>query len=157
MNEEVKSGLGGWLILVGIGVVFSPIKLVNQMKSLYVPLFQDGSIELLTNPGSEYYIPGFKPLLYGEIIVNLITFILGLFLIYLFFSKKALFPKLYIFLAVWSLFFILVDVYLGHLLFPNEVIFDRETIRDTFAALFTVLIWVPYMRMSKRVKATFVN
>jgi len=156
MNEEVKSGLGGWLILVGIGVVFGPIKLANHIK-IYFQSFQDGSFDLLTTPGSGYYVPGYKSLFYGEFWINLISLVFGLFLIYLFFSKKALFPKLYIFLAVFSLFFIIVDLYLFHLVFPNEVIFDQETIRDTFAALFVVLIWVPYMRISRRVKATFVN
>ena len=36
-------GLGGWLILVGLGVVFGPIRLLIVIVPIYMDLFKSGS------------------------------------------------------------------------------------------------------------------
>jgi len=94
-NNELK-GLSGWLVLVGIGVVFSPIKLLFTYVPLYKPIFEDGTWEALTTVGSEVYNSLWAPLLIGEITFNSLIFAASICLIYLFFSKHYLFPKLYI-------------------------------------------------------------
>ena len=81
-------GLGGWLILVGIGITISPFITSYQLYSLYIPIFQDGSFDMLTNPAYTSYIPNFEPLLYAEIAINSLITLVGLWLIYLFFTKS---------------------------------------------------------------------
>jgi len=41
--------------------------------------------------------------------------------------------------------------------FPSEPMFDPETIKEFARSLVACVIWVPYMLISKRVKATFVE
>ena len=40
---------------------------------------------------------------------------------------------------------------------PDEPFFYSETIKEIARGLITTIIWVPYMMVSKRVKATFVK
>ena len=156
-GNEIRSGLGGWLILVGIGVVFSPLRMPVEVQRIYLPIFNDGTYDMLSTPGTDAYIPFWSTLIWGEILVTTILFFASIYLAYLFFSKKSLFPKLYIWLAVGSFAFIILDALLVKVIFPNEAMFDPGTIKEIARSGLGILIWVPYMLLSKRVKATFVN
>ena len=156
VNNEFK-GLSGWLILVGIGVVISPIRLLITLIPTYKPVFEDGVWESLTSPGSEAYTPYFGSLLIGEIAFNSIMIAASILLIYLFFSKHYLFPKVYIAIIAASLIFIPLDAWIVTTIFPNISMFDPETTKEFMRSLITGIIWIPYMLVSKRVRATFVE
>ena len=155
-NSELK-GLGGWLILVGIGVVLSPIRLLVIYIPIYKPIFEDSTWEALTTVGSEVYNPLWAPLLLGEIAFNSILVVASLYLLYLFFSKHYFFPKFYIGIVVVTFIFIPLDAWVVTRVLPGEPMFDPETTKEFARALIGVVIWVPYMLVSKRVRATFVR
>jgi hypothetical protein len=125
-NNELK-GLGGWLILVGIGVVISPLRLLATLIPLYAPLLEDGVWEALTTQGSELYTPYLGALLISEVAYNLIMLAACIYLVYLFFSKHDLFPKIYIAIVAASLIFIPLNAWTGTLVFPDEQMFDPDT------------------------------
>lgn len=156
-NDAQLSGLGGWLILVGIGLFVAPIRLLIFVVQTYPPIFRDGSWELLTTPGIESYHKLWAPLLVGEIIVNLILISAGVVLIVLFFRRSRRFPSLYIAVMVASLIFIIVDAWMLTLILPNEPMFNSESAREAFRSAGALLVWGPYMSVSKRVKNTFVQ
>ena len=151
----VKSGLGGWLILVGLGVIISPFYILTVIPE-FLPIFQDNMYDELVSAA-----PLFGLFLWTEIVVNLIIFLGSIYLIFLFFAKKTFFPKFYIWFVFGSLAFVIVDAIVGGMLFkemlPDEPFFDSETIKEIARGLITTIIWVPYMMVSKRVKATFVK
>ena len=60
-------------------------------------------------------------------------------------------------LAVFSLVFILLDALGAKIVMPNDPIFDVDTVKELTRSLLQVIIWVPYMLRSKRVKATFIK
>jgi len=155
-NNELK-GLGGWLVLVGIGVVINPITMLAEVVPAYKPIFENGAWEALTTVGSEAYTPYFGSLLIGEIAFSTMMVAASVYLIYLFFSKHYLFPKLYIAIVAASLIFIPLDAWFVTKLFPGEPMFDPETTKEFMRALIGGVIWVPYMLVSKRVQATFVE
>lgn len=158
MTDDSKlKGLGGWLILVGIGVVMNPIRLLVTLVPIYKPIFEDGTWEALTTEGSEVYRPYFGSLLIGEIAFNAIILAASIYLIYLFFSKHYLFPKLFIGVAAASLIFIPLDAWMVSKVFPGEPMFDLETAAEFVRALIVGAIWVPYMLVSERVRVTFVD
>ena len=156
-GNEVRSGLGGWLILVGLGVVFSPLRLLAEVPKTFLPIFEDGTYEIITTPGTEAYHPFWSTLIWGEISVNTLIFVASLYLAYLYFSKKSLFPKFYTWIAVGSLALLLLDAVLIKVVLPNEPIFAPDTIKEVARSGIVILVWVPYMLLSKRVKATFIN
>lgn len=153
---EVKSGLGGWLILVGFGVLIGPFIILTQVPK-FLTIFKNGSYEILTTSSNAAYHPLWAPVIWGEILINTVLFFACIYLIFLFFSKKVLFPKLYIGIALGSLIFVILDAVLVKVVVPSEQIFNPETIKDVFRSLVGVIIWVPYMIKSKRVKVTFVK
>lgn len=46
-NNELK-GLGGWLGLVGLGLIISPIRQAIFMYTTYYPMFEEGIFSVLT-------------------------------------------------------------------------------------------------------------
>lgn len=148
-------GLGGWLIIVGIGITISPLITSYQLYSLYIPIFQDGSFAMLTNPAYTTYIPNFEVLLYAEIALNILMTLVGLYLIYLFFTKHRYFPKLYIALAIFYPLFLLADTVAVSYIIPDTNTFDMETVRQLTQSIIAAAIWIPYMLVSERVKKTF--
>ena len=157
MDGVTKSGLGGWLILVGIGVILAPFILSATFFPIFIPLFTDGTMETITSSENGIFHPLLGPLIYLEIVVNSALIILHFYLIYLFFWKKKIFPNFYILAMLGGLSFLVIDAFLGKIVMPNDPIFDPETTKNIIRSAVAAAIWVPYMRISKRVNATFVN
>lgn len=78
-------------------------------------------------------------------------------LIYLFFLKHYLFPKLYIGIVAASLIFIPLDAWIVTRVFPGTPMFDPDTTKEFMRSFIAGVIWVPYMLVSERVKITFVE
>lgn len=156
-KDQNLNGLRGWLILVGLGIVISPIKIIIQNLSLYPEMFSSGAFAALTTPGTKAYNPLWAPILLTELTINSGLFIASIFVAFLFFSKKKLFPKWYIGILLFNLIFVLLDALAVKLVLPQEPIFDAVTAKEFIRTLIASMIWVPYMLVSKRVKATFIK
>lgn len=147
------AGIGGWLILPVIGLVVTPLGGIAH-------LFQYGdlaeTLPYLSRPQ--------KLFLLFEIVGNIVVTIgLPVYLLVLLFRKRAAFPGIYTIWAIASLVFIVADLAAAGIVFADAFgeggleLFDGETVRNIFRSVVLVAIWVPYMRMSKRVKNTFVT
>lgn len=156
-EEKNLEGLGGWLALVGLGIIISPLRIIGQIFPTYSEMFSNGAWAALTTPGTEAYNPLWTPILFGEMVINGGLVLVWGFIAFLFFSKKRVFPKWYIGILLFTLAFILIDALAIKAALPNEPVFDAETAKELGRSLFVTLIWVPYMLVSKRVKATFVK
>lgn len=156
-SEKNIEGLGGWLILVALGIIISPIKIISFLLPLKKDIFDSGFWEMATTPGSEFYNTLWKPILLNEIGINILLIAAWIYIAYLFFSKKKLFPKVYMSVMIFTLLFIILDAFAVKLVLPDEPIFDPETTKEVVQTLVACIIWIPYMLLSKRVKATFVN
>ena len=51
------TGLGGWLALVGLGLIASPIYMLADLGPFFSETFSPESWQSLTDPGSEIYHP----------------------------------------------------------------------------------------------------
>lgn len=154
--SELK-GLGGWLIIIGIGLFMSPITIVIELGPIFYSILADGVIPALSNPLSEFYNPLLLLLIFGELVINFLMTVVSVYLIYLFFSKHYQFPKVYIAVTIISVIILPLDAWLGSLVFPNQPFFDEESWKYFYKSIAAAMIWIPYMLMSQRVKATFVE
>lgn len=145
-GKKVKSGLGGWLIPLAFLVVISPLNVITNFGQRFIFLFSNG-----------FYEAFFSVHIWGAIIINAIVIAIKIYLIFLFFGKRALFPKLYILDASIPPIFFLTRIILIKISNPNEIIFGSETIGEFMVIGIQAIIFVSYMLFSKRVKATFVN
>lgn len=136
------SGISGWLILLALGFVFG------------IPL-SIGSIIYKIAAFPAYHANGFGGLCLFELIVQM--FLLA-FLIYAavpFFRKKKNAPAVLITFMIVNIcavvIVLIVEQGMGATSYINEN--GRILIRQIIRAA----IWIPYLKVSKRVKATFVN
>lgn len=96
IGEEPLEGIGGWLWLVALGIVASPLRIIFLIFPLYSEIFKDGSWEILTSSGTEAYHPMWAPIILAEMTINAALVLTWIFVGFLFFLKKAVFPKFYI-------------------------------------------------------------
>ena len=156
-NANELNGLRGWLILVGIGLVFAPFRLIFAVIQTYDPIIKNGNWDKLTSIDSPNYTPYFQSLMIGEVLFNLCLLIASIYLVYLFSSKSKKFPKYFIAISTISIIAIPLDSFFVTLVFDDMKIFDEETSKDLFKSLIAFGIWVPYMLYSERVKNTFIQ
>lgn len=155
-NDKNLEGLGGWLWLVGLGIVFSPLQILVTVMG-YWDIFSDGTWEAVTTPGAVAYNANWAPYIIGEITINILLILAWLYIAVLFFGKHRWFPKWYIGMFAFSVVLIPLDAMIATSLIPGAQVFDAESGKQLARGFVGALIWIPYMLVSKRVKATFVN
>ncbi len=149
--------IGGWLYLVAFGLIVTPFLMLRQLNENYRVLATDGAWTLLTTPGTAEYHPGWGPFLATETIVNIGLLGLWLALLVLFFRKHRRFPRWYAFAHVFSLVFQFADAWVATLISPETDMFGNGVGKEIVRSFIGTCIWVPYILLSERVKATFVR
>jgi len=148
------NGIGGWLILLAIGQLIRPVSYLKGLYDLYPTMISLDSWETLIDPTSSSYNGWWAPTLLFELFCNIFSLVFCILLVALFFKKRKVWPRCF------ATFVILVIVAMSF----DSVLVDRipaaaesisKTIRDVGAAVLAAAIWVPYVFLSKRVKATF--
>ena len=147
-------GIGGWLILVAIGLCIAPISLIIQLAQGASGWFSAQVWQATTMPSGNAYHPLFAPLLLFELMANIATLgIIGLTLS-LFFARRREFPNVYIFLLICRMAILLIDEMVGAKIPAIAAGVDSKALLQTLVA---IMIWCPYMLISKRVKSTFIR
>jgi len=65
-DEWKYNSIGGWLIIVAIGLCLSPILQLLFIVRELLPIFTNGSWRVLTTPGSPAYHPLWGPLIFSN-------------------------------------------------------------------------------------------
>lgn len=151
------SGLGGWLVLVQIGLILTILLALIQLPEFYFTVFDSENWNVFTSRESEYYHPLWGPTFIIETVFS--TFLLGftVFTLYMFYRKKFILPRLMIILYSANLFFWVVDLILLYQIPLAREVEDGSSIRELFQSIISCAIWIPYFLNSKRVKNTFVK
>ncbi|WJH30608.1 DUF2569 domain-containing protein [Paenibacillus sp. CC-CFT742] len=151
------SGLGGWLILIQMGLFLTIVLLAVQLIQQIVPIFTTETWELLTSKQSDYYHALWGPVLIFELVYNVLFLFFSLYTVYAFYSKKAILPRLMIIFYSVSLVVGIID-YLLLLQIPMaSELEDGSSMREIVKSVLTCAIWIPYFIKSVRVRNTFVN
>lgn len=156
-ESSIERGIKGWLILVAIGVVISPIRIIGGFVLTFLPLFTSGGWRMLVTPGSDAYSPLWVPILAFETTYNVAMSLLSMLMVILFFTHHRFFPRVYILIMLASVIMIPLDAWFVSLALPDVEVFDETTTREFSRLLVASAIWIPYMLKSKRVKVTFVR
>ena len=149
--------IGGFLIVVAIGLVLSLLKNLEALAWSLIPL--RGEVwERLTTPGSGVYHPNWKPALVFGIISASVTLALNAILLVLFFRKHRFFPKFTVAAIPVIFVLMLVGYYLEGLV---PAIAETAAYGKQWHALIVKFLalhlWIPYFVISDRVKRTFVR
>lgn len=143
-DKQHLEGIGGWLLLVAIGIVLTPFLLLAEVTT-YIPLLND----------LDEFDDMFSLFLIIELVINSILSLLSLYLAYLFFRKSYKTPNTFIIFNLLSLFVIIIDLVVAVQFF--ELSIDSGDTKELVKQLIRCLIWIPYFLVSVRVKNTFVQ
>lgn len=150
--------LGGWLIVIAIGLSLSTLRnLLNFSFSISL-LFRQPLWDNLTNPASSVYNPYWKPALIYEAVFNTIIFVMSLSALVLFFQRRKIFPKLMVVMIPTAFVLNLIDYFLAGFIprVANSEMYTRWG-HELIVAFIALHIWIPYFLVSQRVKETFVR
>ncbi len=138
-------GIGGWLILVALGLGIGPFVLLNgiysDLRVFYGAQFQAGLAPY----------PGLATFILFEAVSNSVFLLALIALNILFYRKKKSFPGWMIAYLAFNCVVILVDHLVS--LRYNSHAAPNAAIRSVVGTL----VWIPYYLRSERVKLTFVK
>ena len=156
-ESDGPRGIGGWLILVILGLIVSPLRITYLLLTIHWPIFRDGTWHTLTTPGSPAYHHLWAPLLAYEIIGNLIAIVLALVTLVMLLRKSKRTPAFAIGWFAYGAAFVAVDFFVADLIPFVAQHPDPDDIKELARGVVAAAIWIPYFLVSKRVKATFVE
>lgn len=156
VDSDIR-GLGGWLILVIIGLVLTPLQLGYVLLTTYWPLIRDGTWVVLTTPGTEAYHALWGPILIFELAGNSAVIILAVWTLASLLCQSRLTPRLAITLFGSGAVFVVADFFASELIPAVAAQDDPASLREMVRTIVTAAIWIPYFLVSERVKATFVR
>ncbi|MEG2398130.1 MAG: DUF2569 domain-containing protein [Citrobacter sp.] len=140
-ENKKYTGIGGWLYLPAMTLVLSVI-------SGGVGFFGVAAFVLHTEAEV-------SALVIFELVCMTALLILVIYTTVLFFKKKRQLPKFYTAFILGTMFYYVMDSWLGATFY--DVGLSSDDIKAFVSCAGQILIWIPYFRVSKRVKLTFVN
>jgi hypothetical protein len=142
--------IGGWLILVGIGLAISPLRIIYDLFNL--PEAYDHQVWANFLSLNRYDL--FAVMLITHV-YNIVFLAYAILVLVLFLKRRSSVPRLItIYLAV-NCFMMIADSLIAAAIDPTAAEQPRF-FRDMFSAIVSAAIWIPYFNMSSRVKETFV-
>jgi hypothetical protein len=148
------NGIGGWLILLAIVQVLRPFTYLWGMCVVLPKIITTGSWRALTDPIEPTFNPWWAPTLLFEFLFSIVCFIFCTLLIVLFFTKRAGWPGWFVGLLIVGIAGDVVDYALLRQVPGAAPSIYWFTVSMVVLGL-TAAIWIPYVVLSKRVKATF--
>lgn len=157
-EEQRIIGLGGWLVLVGLGLCLAPLLRLVTVGQHWEGYFSIHVWQAVATPNGASYHPLYGPLLIFEVLGNTVMLGLNLLALCLFFSKRRAFPRIYITFILLNAAFLLLDdiasAQIPSLQTPGTSV---SSYRETARVMLYAMIWTAYMVRSRRVRLTFVK
>ena len=148
--------IGGWLILVAIGLFFTPVAVLARLFS--ERYFDLVLWEGLTSAASATYNPGLAGVVVLEVFVNILLMVYAVLLIVLFVQRRSSLPRLISFYYLYNVAsLVLLASLVAWVGGEDQSGSLAQASSNIFFAIVAAAIWVPYFTISKRVKQTFVR
>ena len=153
----VSQEIGGWLVLVAIGLVFTPIRLLYDVLKNFQDFFGINTWAYISLDHSSFSELFLSLLIIFELIYNSTFFVFSILIILLFFKRRTILPSIIIIFYTSTFIFLSLDSILAFNL--NESLYSEiekmQAYKEIGTSFIKVAIWVPYFLFSKRVKSTF--
>ncbi len=157
-DPDIQKQIGGWLILVAIGLTFTPLRIGYDLLTL-TEYFNSNVWGALIDFNASARIMLTGLLMIVEMLYNFMYFVFSVLTVALFYSKRTILPRVAIILYSASLFFLIIDTLFAFSINPDlySAIDKQSSYKEIALAFIAAVIWIPYFIYSKRVKQTFVN
>ena len=144
--------IGGWLILIGLNIIGSPLAVLYTVVS-------KGYLNLSTwKTGSDGFQSIYHIFITAETFINGLLISGGILVGILFFKKRSTFPQAFAIYYGFNILVNLTDILLAELLLGDELSMDLTSqMGVTGRMIIFSAIWVAYLYKSERAKRTFVK
>ncbi len=154
-NNHTQTALpiGGWLILVAIGLIISPcFTLYNIFNSDF---FKASNWDAAENFGAYGHI--FQIWFTFELFYYIVIFVFAILNLFLFFKQRDTLPRSITAMYLCIVVFFSIDYVLSIMFASQFSSFPIDTsAKDLVRSIVAAFIWIPYFNRSTRVKETFV-
>lgn len=151
-DPEVPSAenqpIGGWLILIAIGLCITPIRILFDLIKEENNFFNEAVWDALIRMENWSLFTLFA----FELSFNIVFIFFSLMLIVHFFQRRTTVPILISFFYGVSFAVILIDALAASYLTESKL---EDSFMDILRGLLAAAIWIPYFQYSERVKSTF--
>lgn len=146
-GEIIEKGIGGWLLLLGFGIVVAPLGFL--IRSINIPIrgFLKMSLGEMYSSNKILAVA-----IIFELVIQICFFIFSSYNLYLFVKKKKRFPEAMILFFICNLCYLIIDS-IFVLLLGRDAKLESKLV----SSLTVWTIWSLYLLKSKRVKNTFIN
>jgi hypothetical protein len=154
VEPKYQRKIGGWLILVSIGLALTPFFLLFQF---FTPEFYDRSLWTTLLLGGEQW--ALSVFVFALLIFHSAFFIFSIFVAIIFFQRRTIAPKMVIWFYAVNLVSTGIIVFIALRGFPEiyKGPLEQDMIMELVRAVLAALIWIPYFIFSERVEETFVK
>lgn len=142
--------IGGWLVVVAIGLVLSPFRMVYDLFNL--PEVYDSQMWANLVALKRYDLFAF--ILFTHV-YNVVFLAYMILILILFIKRRSSLPKLITIYFAVNCVVTVTDSLIGSAL-DSSMASSPEYYRNMFSSVVSAAIWIPYFNMSSRVKETFV-
>ncbi len=148
--------IGGWLVLIAIGITVTPLRLLFEVASDQ-NLFNHNTWILLMDGENFAQSVQIGILLLAELIYNCLFFVFGMLIVILFFTRRTSLPRLIIIYFSVNIAAQLLDLSALYIISPELYAQSEpnQSFLDIGRAVVAAAIWIPYFNYSERVKSTF--
>lgn len=154
-GDAALTGLGGWLILVGIGLVLRPIRSAISLFPTFSTYLDLNTWRVLTDAEHASYQPAYAVIAPLEMVGNLVLVIAPLLLLGLFFAKRRIFPTAMIAFFAFEGGMTVFNIVTSHLMTTTTEAQRLAAYGGLGGGLIAMAVWIPYFCVSRRVKLTF--
>ncbi len=151
------SGIGGWLLLLAVGIVIAPINAGLSLLGIWQKVFASGLFAQLTNPADPDYNPLWRVVFLSEILFHATLMLALLVLAVLFFNHHRSVPKFYFAISLVSALFIAADFLAVRSLVPDALLLTDAMLKTLLGVAISLGVWTPYLFLSERAQLTFVR
>lgn len=160
--ETQYASIGGWLVLVAIGVIFTPVTLLVQIIVQLKDDLGSNFFAYMLDSKSEYYQPLRAYYVIGMYAFNIFLLVSSIFLIVLLFKKRNAFRVYYCAYRIFNVVLLVVDLIILTCITGDDAsVEERNIIAFETSGLVRIAIqaciWVPYVWYSQRSRYTFTS
>lgn len=150
-------GIRGWLVLVVIGWIFTPVQTSLILHDLYRSVISNDVWRELTTPGSEFYSALWMPALAIGTVGNLALSITAIIALSFMLKRSKYTPAVAISWFSFNFLLVVADYAIASRLpgFADQPFADFDAVKELVRAGLMAVVWIPYFIISKRVRTTF--
>lgn len=145
-------GIKGWLILPGLALLLTPVRICWDSKDLWYTFSAQQWSILADQVNTAMLI-----LIALEVLSNVLLVMAAIFLIILFFQRRYTFPRFFIIFLLSFLGLSTLDLLLWNFFSPSWPKPPEEMTRSLINQAIYAAVWITYFWKSKRVQATFIR